>query len=102
MKAGPRAIAVTFLKRTSAKGEALIRPRLRGRGQLPAIASVTIRGPQKISGAGDTPSRRRIFICTPASAAESGLCKKDSLVARASRVSPAGQRRRSAAAALDL
>jgi hypothetical protein len=42
MKAGARAIAVTFVKRTSAKGEALIKPRLRGRGQLPAIASVTI------------------------------------------------------------
>ena len=84
MKAGPRAIAVTFLKHTSAKGEALIRPRLRGRGQLPAIASVTIRGPQKISGAGDTPSRRRIFICTPA---EAGCAKKilSSLARRAYR-----------------
>ena len=99
MKAGPRAIAVTFLKHTSAKGEALIRPRLRGRGQLPAIASVTIRGPQKISGPGDTPSRRRIFICTPRG---SGLRKKDSFVARASRLSPAGQRGRPAAAALDI
>lgn len=66
MKAGPREIAVTFLKRTSAKGESLIRPRLRGRGQLPAIASVTIRGPYKVAGPGDTPSRRRIFVCTPA------------------------------------
>jgi mono/diheme cytochrome c family protein len=84
MKAGPRAIAVTFLKHTSAKGEALIRPRLRGRGQLPAIASITIRGPQKISGAGDTPSRRRIFVCTPA---EAGCAKKilSSLARRAYR-----------------
>ena len=84
MKAGPRAIAVTFLKHTSAKGEALIRPRLRGRGQLPAIASVTIRGPQKISGPGDTPSRRRIFTCTPA---EAGCAKKilSSLARRAYR-----------------
>ncbi len=70
MKAGPRVIAVTFLKRTSAKGEALIRPRLRGRGQLPAVASVTVRGPHKVAGPGDTPSRRRIFICNPAGAAE--------------------------------
>jgi len=84
MKAGPRAIAVTFLKHTSAKGEALIRPRLRGRGQLPAIASVTIRGPQKISGVGDTPSRRRIFTCAPADA---GCAKKilSSLARRAYR-----------------
>jgi hypothetical protein len=76
MKAGPRVIAVTFVKRTSAKGEALIRPRMRGRGQLPAVASVTIRGPQKISGPGDTPSRRRIFVCTPMSAAEELGCAK--------------------------
>jgi mono/diheme cytochrome c family protein len=85
MKAGPRAIAVTFLKRTSAKGEALIRPRLRGRGQLPAIASVTIRGPQKISGAGDTPSRRRIFVCTPGTAAEEAGCAKKILSSLARR-----------------
>ena len=86
MKAGPRAIAVTFLKRTSAKGEALIRPRLRGRGQLPAIASVTIRGPQKISGPGDTPSRRKIFVCTPAAPAESwGVQRRFSRLSRAAR-----------------
>jgi hypothetical protein len=76
LKAGPRVIAVTFLKRTSAKGEALVRPRLRGRGQLPAVASVTIRGPQKIAGTGDTPSRRRIFVCTPAGAADEPACAK--------------------------
>ena len=76
LKAGPRVIAVTFLKRTSEKSEALIRPRMRGRGQLPAIASVTLRGPRKIAGAGDTPSRRRIFVCTPSTAAENAPCAK--------------------------
>ena len=76
LKAGPRVIAVAFLKRTSAKGEALIRPRLRGRGQLPAVASVTIRGPQKVSGPGDTPSRRRIFVCSPPTPAEEAGCAK--------------------------
>jgi mono/diheme cytochrome c family protein len=76
LKAGPRVIAVTFLKRSSAKGEALIRPRLRGRGQLPAVASVTVRGPQRIAGTGDTPSRRRIFVCTPAGTADEPACAK--------------------------
>jgi cytochrome c551/c552 len=88
MKAGPRAIAVTFLKRTSAKGETLLRPRTRGRGQLPAVASVTIRGPRSISGSGDTPSRRKIFVCTPATASdESGCARKilSSLMRRAYR-----------------
>jgi hypothetical protein len=74
-----------FLKRTSAKGESLIRPRLRGRGQLPAVASVTIRGPQKVAGSGDTPSRRRIFTCTPATAAEEAGCAKKILSSLARR-----------------
>ncbi len=76
MKAGPRVVTVTFLKRTSAKGEALIRPRLRGRGQLPAVASVTIRGPQHIAGSGDTPSRRRVFVCTPSGANDEDACAR--------------------------
>ncbi len=85
MKAGPRVIAVTFLKRTSAKGEALIRPRLRGRGQLPAIASVTIRGPVTVAGVGDTPSRRKVFICSPATAADELGCAKKILSSLARR-----------------
>ncbi len=87
MKAGPRVIAVTFLKRTSAKGEALIRPRLRGRGQLPAIASVTIRGPQKIAGIGDTPSRRKDIHLHRHACREAGCAKKilSSLARRAYR-----------------
>ena len=84
MKAGEREIAVTFVKRTAAKGEALLKPRLRGRGQLPAIASVTIRGPQKISGVGETASRRKIFICAEK---EAGCARKilSSLARRAYR-----------------
>ena len=85
MKAGPRVIAVTFLKRTSAKGEALIRPRLRGRGQLPAIASVTIRGPVTVAGLGDTPSRRKVFICTPSTTADDLGCAKKILSSLARR-----------------
>ena len=85
MKAGPRAIAVTFLKHTSAKGEALIRPRLRGRGQLPAIASITIRGPQTIIGTGGyTEPPQDIRLQPPA---EAGCAKKilSSLARRAYR-----------------
>ena len=35
-------------------------------GRLPSISTVTIAGPYDASGPGDTPSRRRIFTCTPA------------------------------------
>jgi mono/diheme cytochrome c family protein len=85
MRAGPRVITVAFLKRTSARSEALIRPRMRSRGQLPAIASVTLRGPYKVVGPGDTPSRRAVFTCTPAAAAEEPACAKNILATLARR-----------------
>ena len=85
MNAGPRVITVTFLKRTSARSESLIRPRMRSRGQLPAIASVTVRGPYKVSGPGDTPSRRRVFACTAKNASEEAPCAKKILATLARR-----------------
>jgi len=41
------------------------------------IGTLVIRGPLEATGPGDTPSRRRIFICTPASAAEETGCAAD-------------------------
>ena len=72
LKAGPKLIGVAFVQRTEARDEATLRPRMRSRGTQPAINSVTISGPYKATGAGDSPSRRRIFICRPASAKGSG------------------------------
>jgi hypothetical protein len=40
------------------------------------IQNVGIMGPFKPTGTGDTPSRRRIFTCTPASAAEEDACAR--------------------------
>src|SRR4029434_6777269 len=34
---------------------------------LPHLQSMTVAGPFVVSGVSDTPSRRRIFTCTPAS-----------------------------------
>ena len=69
MKAGPRAIAVTFVQKTAAQSEQVLQPFLRpgrgGSGLQPYLASVTITGPYLASGASDTPSRRRLFICRP-------------------------------------
>ena len=70
LKAGPRQIAVAFLKKTSAPSEGLVRRNSRGRGGQPALASVTISGPYEGVGAGDTPSRARIFVCRPDAAAQ--------------------------------
>jgi cytochrome c553 len=73
LKAGPKLIGVAFVQRTEARDEATLRPRMRSRGTQPAINSVTISGPYNVTGPGDSPSRRRIFVChPPASAKGSG------------------------------
>jgi hypothetical protein len=76
LKAGPKLIGVAFVQRTDARDEATLRPRMRSRGTQPAINSVTISGPYNVTGPGDSPSRRRIFVCTPASAAEELPCAR--------------------------
>ena len=76
IKAGARLIGVAFLTRTEARDEATLRPRMRSRGTQPAIASVTISGPFDVSSPGDSPSRRRIFVCRPSTVSEEGPCAK--------------------------
>jgi mono/diheme cytochrome c family protein len=65
--AGPRSVGVTFVERSEALPEAPLRPPGRNRGALPSVVSVTITGPFKTAGSGDTPSRRRLFVCRPTS-----------------------------------
>jgi mono/diheme cytochrome c family protein len=65
LTAGPKLVGVAFVQRTEARDETTLRPRMRSRGTQPAIASVTISGPHDVTGAGDSPSRRRIFVCRP-------------------------------------
>jgi hypothetical protein len=77
--AGPHLVGITFVQRTEALDEGIMRTRLRTRGSLPSIAAVTIRGPYNATGPGDTPSRRRIFTCRPASAAEEAPCAREIL-----------------------
>jgi mono/diheme cytochrome c family protein len=75
VKAGPRVVGVTFVKKSSALAETLRepfdRPHAEGGVRLqPALDSVTITGPFSPTGASETPSRRRIFSCRPAGASE--------------------------------
>jgi len=79
LTAGPHLLGITFVERSEALDEDILRGRMRGRGPLPAIAMATIRGPYDATGAGDTPSRRRIFVCHPASAAEEAPCAEEIL-----------------------
>jgi hypothetical protein len=50
-----------------------------------AILGLTIDGPYNATGAGDTPSRRAIFVCTPESAADEPACAERILMRLATR-----------------
>jgi hypothetical protein len=51
----------------------------------PHIQTLSITGPFNATGPGDTPSRRRIFVCRPAKTAEDSACARKILVALACR-----------------
>jgi hypothetical protein len=70
---------VSFVQHSEARDEATLRPRMRSRGTQPAIASVTISGPYKVTAPGDAPSRRRIFVCRPSGASDELPCAKQIL-----------------------
>jgi mono/diheme cytochrome c family protein len=77
--AGPHRIGATFVERTAALDERTLRAQRRGRGTLPAIEIVTISGPFSATGPGDTPSRARLLVCQPQSAAEQAPCAREIL-----------------------
>jgi mono/diheme cytochrome c family protein len=90
VKAGARALGVTFVKRTAAQFEDLDRPILRDSPEygdtqgLPSLAKIEIDGPYAAVRPADTPSRRRIFTCTPASEKDT-TCARTILTAVARR-----------------
>jgi hypothetical protein len=62
------------VERSEALSEAPLRPPGRNRGALPSVVSVTVTGPFNATGPGDTPSRRRLFLCRPASVDQESAC----------------------------
>jgi hypothetical protein len=94
LKAGPHEIGVAFLKKSAAQNTLRLQPFLRSSNDTldpsghPHIETFTITGPFNATGTGETPSRRRIFTCRPATAAEEESCANkivSSLVHRAYR-----------------
>jgi hypothetical protein len=78
VSAGPHTVGVAFLKRPSALSEAARQPFFadyNGRN-MAAIFSVSVAGPYGGRGPGETPSRRRIFTCTPATTADETACAR--------------------------
>jgi mono/diheme cytochrome c family protein len=75
IRAGPHEIGVTFVRDGSSLIETARQPlqaRYNERRQprtAPAIDQVSVTGPYAATGADDTPSRRRLFVCRPTAAA---------------------------------
>jgi mono/diheme cytochrome c family protein len=85
IKAGPHALMLTFLNRAPALLENTLEPfekPVLGGGSYYTtqksayLRTIEISGPYNASGVGDTPSRRRIFVCRPAAASEEAACAK--------------------------
>jgi hypothetical protein len=78
--AGPHQLGVTFLKNPSELLETRRQPynahfNMHRHPRLtPAIYQISINGPYESTGPGDTPSRRRIFVCRPTKAANQQEC----------------------------
>ncbi len=82
VKAGPRRLGVTFLKKPWAVLETDRKPYqahfnvYRHPRVQPAVYEVSITGPYDAKGPGETPSRDRIFVCRPADAEEEGCVRR--------------------------
>lgn len=82
VKAGPHNLGVTFIKKPSSLLETKRQPynshfnTHRHPRITPAIYQVSILGPLDATGSGDSPSRRRIMIAKPTSAAEEEGCAR--------------------------
>ena len=97
--AGPHVVGVAFLQESYAAIEDLVRRPTAttrdlntgvtfGYQTVPHVSRVEITGPYDVTGSGDAPSRRKIFVCQPSTAAEEGPCAEQilsSLVRRAFR-----------------
>jgi Protein of unknown function (DUF1592)/Protein of unknown function (DUF1588)/Protein of unknown function (DUF1585)/Protein of unknown function (DUF1595)/Protein of unknown function (DUF1587) len=78
IKAGPHRVGVAFVHRSFAESDSPLQPvaELPEMERYPSIPGFDVSGPFNVTGVGDTESRRRIFICHPASAAEEEPCAR--------------------------
>ncbi|HUO67153.1 MAG TPA: DUF1587 domain-containing protein, partial [Gammaproteobacteria bacterium] len=83
--AGPHTVAATFVARTMSESDAVLEPLVPGGGEVGIIEGeesplkierLEIDGPIDPTGAGNTPSREKIFVCRPSSEAEEQPCAR--------------------------
>jgi hypothetical protein len=86
--AGPHKVGATFIARTMAESDAVLQPFVPGGGEVGIIEGeesplkiqrLEINGPFDATGVSDTPSRKRVFVCHPKSAAEELPCAREIL-----------------------
>jgi hypothetical protein len=81
VKAGPRNVGVTFVQKRG-EGTRRLQPFLRSSADTfdstgrPHVERLTITGPFKPGGAGQTPARRRIFVCRPSDPSTEDPCAR--------------------------
>ena len=80
--AGPHTIAAASVVRSHAGGADGV---FHVETRTPGITQVTVAGPFNPTGPGDTPSRRKLLVCTPASAADELTCARTILSTFATR-----------------
>jgi hypothetical protein len=82
LTAGPHEITAAWLKKSDATDPVRATPPVRSSHDtrtplgIPHLSTFTIAGPFEPAGVGDTPSRRKLFTCTPAPGAEE-QCARD-------------------------
>jgi hypothetical protein len=80
LKAGPHEISVAFLRKSRTENTLRLQPFIRSSNDTldpsghPHIETFTITGPFNAKGSGNTPSRRKIFVCQPVAPAEEETC----------------------------
>jgi mono/diheme cytochrome c family protein len=80
LKAGPRRITIAFLQKTQALNTRRLQNYVRSSSDTidfsgyPHIDQIIFTGPFNPTGSGDTPSRRRIFVCQPKDAGDEEPC----------------------------
>lgn len=82
LTAGPHDISIGFVYRGAIQGSTRLQQYVRATQDNldatghPHIETLTVTGPYKPTGAGDTPSRRKLFTCRPKVAAEEADCAR--------------------------
>lgn len=85
--AGPKRISAAFLQKFDGPLEDEVSPveqslvdvnvsNIPGLTSLPHLHDLIVDGPREVTGVSDTPSRRKIFVCRPATAADEIPCAK--------------------------